>query len=97
MKAWSNFRNRTPEARMVCINHSAIRDVQAKERHDILNIGGFSDQVFTLVAEFANGNLNANHWIGVIEATDLYGLKADFIQNSSMYILWLKERLVRDF
>jgi 60 kDa SS-A/Ro ribonucleoprotein len=47
--------------------------VQAKERHDILNIGGFSDQVFALVAEFANGNLNADHWVGVIEATDLHG------------------------
>jgi len=45
--------------------------VQAKERDDILNIGGFSDQVFSLVSEFASGNLNANHWIGVIEATDL--------------------------
>jgi 60 kDa SS-A/Ro ribonucleoprotein len=47
--------------------------VQAKERHDILNIGGFSDQVFSLVAEFANGNLNANHWVGVIENMDLGG------------------------
>ena len=68
MKAWSNFRNRNPGARMVCIDIQPYATVQAKERHDILNIGGFSDQVFALVAEFANGNLNANHWIGVIES-----------------------------
>jgi 60 kDa SS-A/Ro ribonucleoprotein len=71
MKEWSNFRQRNPGARMVCIDIQPYPTVQAKERHDILNIGGFSDQVFALVAEFANGNLNANHWIGVIENTEL--------------------------
>jgi len=51
---------------------------------DILNIGGFSDQVFDVIAEFANGNLNANHWVGVIEATDLDGLGTDSIRISSV-------------
>ncbi len=71
MKEWSKFRNRNPGSRMVCIDIQPYSTVQAKERHDILNIGGFSDQVFALVAEFANGNLNANHWIGVIENIEL--------------------------
>jgi len=71
MKEWSVFRRRNPGARMVCIDIQPYGTVQAKERDDILNIGGFSDQVFSLVSEFASGNLNANHWIGVIEATDL--------------------------
>ncbi len=67
MQEWSKFRNRNPGARMVCIDIQPYGTVQAKERRDILNIGGFSDQVFELIAEFANGNLNADHWIGVIE------------------------------
>ena len=67
MKEWSRFRNRNPGARMVCIDIQPYPTVQAKERHDILNIGGFSDQVFDVIAEFASGNLNANHWVGVIE------------------------------
>jgi 60 kDa SS-A/Ro ribonucleoprotein len=71
MKEWSNFRQRNPGARMVCIDIQPYGTVQAKERPDILNIGGFSDQVFALVAEFANGNLNANHWIGEIENIEL--------------------------
>ena len=71
MKEWSSFRQRNPGARMVCIDIQPYGTVQAKERHDILNIGGFSDQVFDVIAEFANGNLNADHWIGVIEATDV--------------------------
>ena len=67
MRAWSTFRNRNPGARMVCIDIQPYATVQAKERRDILNIGGFSDQVFDVIAEFADGNLNADHWIGVIE------------------------------
>jgi len=44
---------------------------QAKERDDILNIGGFSDQVFDVVAEFAAGRLTPDHWVGVINAVKL--------------------------
>jgi 60 kDa SS-A/Ro ribonucleoprotein len=71
MKEWSAFRNRNPQARMVCIDIQPYATVQAKERDDILNIGGFSDQVFDVIAEFANGNLNADHWIGVIENCEI--------------------------
>ncbi len=35
--------------------HPAVRDTQAAEREDILNIGGFSDRVFEVIAEFATG------------------------------------------
>lgn len=71
MQEWSRFRNRNPGARMVCIDIQPYGTVQVKERRDILNVGGFSDQVFELIAEFANGNLNADHWIGVIENYEL--------------------------
>jgi len=71
MQEWSKFRKRNRGARMVCIDIQPYGTVQVKERRDILNIGGFSDQVFELIAEFANGNLNAEHWIGVIENYEL--------------------------
>ncbi len=32
-------------------------------RKDILNIGGFSDSVFELIAEFASGADSTDHWI----------------------------------
>lgn len=67
MKEWANFRQRNPGARMVCIDIQPYGTVQAKERPDILNVGGFSDQVFDVIAEFARGELNADHWIGVID------------------------------
>jgi len=71
MKEWANFRQRNPEARMVCIDIQPYGTVQAKESADILNIGGFSDQVWDVIAEFARGELSADHWIGVIESVAL--------------------------
>lgn len=71
MQEWANFRQRNPEGRMVCIDIQPYGTVQAKERADILNVGGFSDQVFEVIAEFAGGQLNADHWIGVIKGVAL--------------------------
>ncbi len=71
MKEWANFRQRNPEARMVCIDIQPYATVQAKERPDVLNIGGFSDQVFEVISEFARGELNADHLVGVIESVAL--------------------------
>ncbi|MDQ3818300.1 MAG: RNA-binding protein, partial [Acidobacteriota bacterium] len=71
MREWAQFRARNPQARMVCIDLQPYGTVQAKEREDILNVGGFADSVFSLVAEFAKGRLNDDHWVGVIEAVEL--------------------------
>ncbi|HKC88403.1 MAG TPA: RNA-binding protein [Blastocatellia bacterium] len=71
MKQWADFKRRSPQARMVCIDIQPYGTVQAQERADILNVGGFSDQVFELITEFAAGRLNDDHWVGVIEAVEL--------------------------
>ena len=61
------FKQRNPNARLVCIDVQPYRTVQAKEREDILNIGGFSDQVFDVISEFARGELNPGRWVRMIE------------------------------
>ena len=71
MKQWAEFKRRNPQARMVCIDIQPYGTVQAKERPDILNVGGFSDQVFELIAEFAAGRMSDDHWVGAIEAVEL--------------------------
>jgi 60 kDa SS-A/Ro ribonucleoprotein len=71
MLEWSRFRERNPKARMVCIDIQPYATVQAKEREDILNVGGFSDRVFDLIAEFARGTLSGVHWVSQIEALQL--------------------------
>jgi len=71
MKQWNEFKSRNKDAKLVCIDIQPNAHTQAQERADILNVGGFSDQVFTLVSEFANGNLEAGHWVRVIDEVDL--------------------------
>jgi 60 kDa SS-A/Ro ribonucleoprotein len=64
---WGSFRQRNPGARLVCLDVQPNRTTQAIERADILNVGGFSDHVFTLIGEFAAGRLGTGHWVGAIE------------------------------
>jgi 60 kDa SS-A/Ro ribonucleoprotein len=71
MRQWNEFKTRNRDAKLVCIDIQPYAHTQAKERADILNVGGFSDQVFSLIAEFAGGKLSADHWVGVIENVDL--------------------------
>jgi 60 kDa SS-A/Ro ribonucleoprotein len=68
---WSEFRQRNPKARLVCLDIQPNQTTQAAERADILNIGGFSDQVFDVISAFASGQLEADHWIARIEAVDV--------------------------
>ena len=67
MKEWAKFQARNPNAKLVCIDIQPYGTTQAAEREDILNIGGFSDQVFDLLSHFAADTLHSNHWVGVIE------------------------------
>jgi len=71
LREWQIFRVRNPGAKLVCLDLQPNRSVQAPDREDILNIGGFSDEVFATIAAFAAGRLAADHWVGVIEQTGL--------------------------
>jgi 60 kDa SS-A/Ro ribonucleoprotein len=71
MKHWNRFRKHTPTARLVCIDLQPYATTQAQEREDVLNIGGFSDEVFTTIAEFAAGRLGSGHWTGIIDSISL--------------------------
>jgi len=55
--------------RLVCINLQAYATVQAPERTDILNIGGFSDAVFTVVSSFLGDE--PERFVGEVEAIEL--------------------------
>jgi 60 kDa SS-A/Ro ribonucleoprotein len=68
MAEWAQFRQRNQKARLVCLDIQPHQTTQAAERADILNIGGFSDQVFEVISAFASGHLEADHWIARIEA-----------------------------
>ena len=67
MKMWSMFRQRNPQAKLVCIDLQPYGTTQAAEGIDVLNVGGFSDEVFEIVQLFARDELGAQHWLDQIE------------------------------
>ncbi len=71
MQEWSKFKHCNPYAKMVCIDVAPYDTLQAIDtgHNDILNIGGFNDGIFTLLAQFAEGN--GGHWVDEIEEIEL--------------------------
>jgi len=67
MNEWAAFKQRNPKARLVCVDIQPYGTTQATERQEILNIGGFSDEVFKILAAYAAGQLDSGHWVGLIE------------------------------
>ena len=71
MRQWEAFRQRNPRARLVCIDIQPYGTVQAQTREDVLNVGGFSEAVFEVLARFAAGQLGGDHWVREIEAVEV--------------------------
>ena len=67
MNQWELFKQRNPEAKMVCIDIQPSGTTQSVERNDIVNVGGFSDQVFKLISDVASNCFTENHWVREIE------------------------------
>lgn len=73
MHEWNIFKTRNPEARLVCLDvqPNATSQAHDDERDDILNVGGFSDDVFRVISEFAHGTLSGDHWTDVLDRVEL--------------------------
>lgn len=71
MVEWEKLKARNPKAKLVCIDIVPNATTQAPDRKDILNIAGFSDQVFDIIASFAADADNESHWIKKIESQPL--------------------------
>ena len=67
MRQWSAFKAYNPAAKLVCIDIQPNATTQAQECADVLNVGGFSDEVFEVVNAFAAGTLAPAHWVSRIE------------------------------
>jgi 60 kDa SS-A/Ro ribonucleoprotein len=71
MRRWESLRRANPRAKLVCIDLQPNATTQAAERADVMNVGGFSDEVFEVVACFARDELGAGHWVERVEAIEL--------------------------
>jgi|CXWL01.1.fsa_nt_gi 60 kDa SS-A/Ro ribonucleoprotein len=69
LREWAIFKARNPQAKLVCIDLQPTTTTPAAERKDVINIGGFSDDVFRLLADIATGE--ATSWLAEIERVDL--------------------------
>jgi 60 kDa SS-A/Ro ribonucleoprotein len=71
MAEWQKFKRRNPNAKLICIDLTPYTTTQVKEHEDILQVGGFSDQVFNVVAAFVEGGNSKNYWVDLIDSIDL--------------------------
>jgi 60 kDa SS-A/Ro ribonucleoprotein len=55
--------------KLVCVDLQPYTTTQAPDRSDILNVGGFSDAVFSVVASFLTNH--ATRFVGEVEAIEL--------------------------
>jgi 60 kDa SS-A/Ro ribonucleoprotein len=70
MSEWTALKRRCPKAKLVCIDLTPRDNAQVRPRKDILQVGGFSDQVFNVVADFL-ASADDDAWVQRIEAIDL--------------------------
>jgi 60 kDa SS-A/Ro ribonucleoprotein len=71
---WKELKKRNPNAKMVCINVQSDPTTQISDDNSVMNIGGFSDQIFETILNFVNNkgkNANVEAWVKEIEAVVL--------------------------
>ena len=68
--SWNRIRAKNPNAKMVCIDIVANTTTQAVDGHGVMNIAGFSDQVWNTIARFVS-NEGPDVWVEEIKSVDL--------------------------
>lgn len=63
---WSTFKRRNPKAKLVNIDVQASAHSQVPDTKDVLNIGGFSDVIWTVIEKFAS-NESKDDFVKAIE------------------------------
>lgn len=71
LRQWERIKQFNPQARLICIDLQPYGTTQAADRADILNVGGFSDAVFDVLAQFTSGTFGAGHWVDAIEKMEI--------------------------
>jgi 60 kDa SS-A/Ro ribonucleoprotein len=70
MTEWAKIKKQNAAARLVCLDIQPYDTSQAVTSADVLNIGGFSDAVFSAIAGFASGKSGPESWVKAIEAIE---------------------------
>jgi 60 kDa SS-A/Ro ribonucleoprotein len=62
---WAQLKKRNPNAKLICLDVTPSNTTQMSNREDTLNIGGFSDQVFSVMDAFVTGSAKGQ-WVDII-------------------------------
>lgn len=69
---WQQFKQHNPDANLICMDLTPRANSQVQERPGILQVGGFSDQVFDVIASFTeSGAEGSDHWVREIENVEI--------------------------
>jgi len=69
MAEWNRLKARNLGAKLICIDIQPYGSTQAKDREDIMNVGGFTDAVFDAMARFAKGE--TRNWVEIVQNTEV--------------------------
>lgn len=69
MNEWNRLKARNRGAKLICIDIQSYGTTQAKDRKDIMNVGGFTDAVFDAMARFAAGK--TRDWVEIVNETEV--------------------------
>ena len=69
---WNVFLSKNKTARLVCMDLAPRGDSQVTEKHNILQVGGFSDACYTVVGDFLAGKHDdPNYWVSIVDSTNI--------------------------
>lgn len=71
MLQWAKVKTTNPNAKLVCIDLTPNRTSQVVSRDDILNVGGWSDEVFSVISKFCDGNTSEDRWVKEIRSIEI--------------------------
>lgn len=69
-EAWAQLRKINPKAKMICIDLIGNDTQQIVDGKGVMNVGGFSDEIFNEIARFV-GEFNPNTWVEEIEKIEV--------------------------
>jgi 60 kDa SS-A/Ro ribonucleoprotein len=68
---WDIFKKRNNHAKLICCDLTPRDNSQICTRKDVLQVGGFSDQVFDVIASFVSQSKSEDYWVEEINKTSL--------------------------
>lgn len=71
MQYWREIKTKNPKAKLVCIDLTPSTTAQVVNDKDTANVGGFSDAVFSFLAQFLKGGKS---WVDVVNNVNLQKL-----------------------